>query len=248
MDGRPHNVRETMENTTPFDLNAARARWQQDLAASPAFRGEDLEELASHLRASMQKVKSAGLSEAESFLIASRRLGSAHDLSREFGKLNRGRVWRTRSFWMLAGMLVYSLALDFSSLVSDAIEALSSLFLRNAILLGWISAAGWLAAIALAAFLFHRLATGHLVGITSSMARLLQRRKTAIAVLLGGIIASRVANAGAMILLVKIALRPDTARHFFAIKSYCSLFAEGAFIIVIPIALTKLASEITRAE
>ena len=52
-----------MENRTPFDLNEAIRRWQQNLGASPALNADDLEELASHLRALVQKLQADGLSE-----------------------------------------------------------------------------------------------------------------------------------------------------------------------------------------
>jgi len=77
-----------MENQTPFDLNEAIRRWQQKLSASPAFGADNLEELASHLRASVQKLKATGLSEAEAFQIATRRLGERRALEREFAKVN----------------------------------------------------------------------------------------------------------------------------------------------------------------
>jgi hypothetical protein len=59
-----------MENRTPFDLNEAIRRWQQNLGASPALNADDLEELASHLRALVQKLQADGLSEEEAFLAA----------------------------------------------------------------------------------------------------------------------------------------------------------------------------------
>ena len=79
-----------MENPTPFDLNAAIRRWQQNLATSPAFKADNLEELASHLRASVQKLVATGLSDEEAFLIATRRIGERGLLEREFGKVNLG--------------------------------------------------------------------------------------------------------------------------------------------------------------
>jgi hypothetical protein len=75
-----------MENRTPFNLNEAIRRWQQDLAASPALSADNVEELASHLRASVQSLQADGLSEEESFLAATQRLGEHGALEREFGK------------------------------------------------------------------------------------------------------------------------------------------------------------------
>src|SRR5690349_14090776 len=46
---RPRNLDEIMENPTSFDLNRAVQQWRETLAQSPAFRGENLNELESHL-------------------------------------------------------------------------------------------------------------------------------------------------------------------------------------------------------
>jgi hypothetical protein len=76
-----------MENRTPFDLNEAIRRWQESLAASPALSADNLEELASHLRASVQRLQANGLSEEEAFLAATRHLGERGALEREFAKV-----------------------------------------------------------------------------------------------------------------------------------------------------------------
>ncbi len=73
-----------MENRTPFDLNEAIRRWQCGLGKAPAFCADDLEELASHLRASVQRLKADRLSEEEAFLIAVHRIGAREPLEREF--------------------------------------------------------------------------------------------------------------------------------------------------------------------
>jgi hypothetical protein len=104
-----------MENPSPFDLNEAIRRWQQNLAASPAFGAENLEELASHLCASVQKLKADGHSEEEAFQIAARRLGERGALEREFAKVNPAAPWSwpVISFWTVTGiylfLIVYSL-------------------------------------------------------------------------------------------------------------------------------------------
>jgi len=94
-----------MEDPTPFDLNEAIRRWQQSLGTSSAFNSDDLEELASHLRASVQKLKATGLSEEESFQTALQRIGERRSLEREFGKLNPPLRWSLPllSFWIVGG-------------------------------------------------------------------------------------------------------------------------------------------------
>jgi hypothetical protein len=80
-----------MENPTPFDLNEAIRRWRENLGASPALSVDNLEELASHLRASVQQLQADGLSEEEAFLAATRRLGERGALEREFAKVDMKR-------------------------------------------------------------------------------------------------------------------------------------------------------------
>lgn len=77
-----------METTTPFDLSLAIHRWRQNLAQSPHFKVEDVAELESHIRDSVVTLQGNGLSSEESFLIATRRAGSAESLEPEFAKLN----------------------------------------------------------------------------------------------------------------------------------------------------------------
>jgi hypothetical protein len=89
-----------MENPTPFDLNEAIRRWQINLGASPAFKADNLEELESHLRASVQRLQSKGLSEEEGFLIALRRIGERSLLEREYAKVHPSRAWATAALWM----------------------------------------------------------------------------------------------------------------------------------------------------
>ena len=230
-----------MEDPTPFDVNEAIHRWQQNLAASPAVCADNLEELASHLRASVQRLQATGLSEDEAFLVASRRLGAVDELDREFSKVNRGLVWRARAFWMLAGMLVYLGASDVSSLISNAIMALCSPYLANGFVLGWIGAATWVLVIVLAAFLFYLVAAGRCIGITSATARLLQRRKTAVAVLFCGAVALRAAATGGVMLLVRN-LPPATAGQAFLVRNYSGVIGGLAILMVILVALTRPAS------
>jgi uncharacterized membrane protein YidH (DUF202 family) len=98
-----------MENPTPFNLNEAIRRWQQNLGASPAFCADNLEELASHLRASVRRLKADGFSEEEAFLIAARRIGERGPLEREFAKVNPTVTWSLPVFlfWIVAGMYLF---------------------------------------------------------------------------------------------------------------------------------------------
>src|SRR4051812_40709788 len=103
-----------MENT-PYDLEIAIENWRAELAQSPAFKQENLNELESHLRDSIARLQSAGLSREESFLIATRRIGQGGALEKEFGKMNRKAVWLQRVLWMLIGVQLWHLASGISA-------------------------------------------------------------------------------------------------------------------------------------
>jgi len=83
-----------MENTSQFDLNASLGLWLDRLTQSPHLRNENVAEMEVHVRDSVTKLHSQGLSEEEAFLIAIRRVGSVGKLKTEFGKVNRSpRNW-----------------------------------------------------------------------------------------------------------------------------------------------------------
>ena len=90
-----------METPTAFDLNRAIQSWRENLAASPSFSGENLDELESHLRDSAVTLQSRGLSADEAFLIATRRVGRGGPLAAEFAKVNQPAVWFDRFLWIL---------------------------------------------------------------------------------------------------------------------------------------------------
>lgn len=78
-----------MANVAQFDLNASLSLWLDRLAQSPHVRTENVAEMETHVRDSVTRLQSQGLSEEESFLIAIRRAGSVAKLEPEFAKVNR---------------------------------------------------------------------------------------------------------------------------------------------------------------
>ena len=96
-----------MENVSQFDMNASLGLWLERLAQSPHFRNENVTEMESHVRDSVTKLQSQGLSEEESFLIAIRRVGSVGKLEPEFAKVNRN--------WL--NLIVHGFILVFFSVV-----------------------------------------------------------------------------------------------------------------------------------
>jgi hypothetical protein len=117
MDDRPRHTLKIMENQTSFDLNLAIRRWREDLARSAAFRSENLNELESHLRDSIDGLRTPQLSDEEAFLIASRRIGNAPRLEQEFGKVNGAAVWFDRCLWVLVAVQLWGLISSGSSLL-----------------------------------------------------------------------------------------------------------------------------------
>jgi hypothetical protein len=78
-----------METTTSFNLNIALQHWLERLGQSPQVKAENLKELEFHVRDSVGKLQSKGLSSEESFLIATHRVGTPAQLEPEFAKINR---------------------------------------------------------------------------------------------------------------------------------------------------------------
>ena len=123
---RSRNPCQTMETTTPFDLNRAIQRWRENLAQSPVFQRENLDELEAHLRDAVAALQASGLSAEESFLIGMKRIGANDSLEKEYGKVNGKSVWLDRVLWMLIGIQVWGLASGFIFSIA-----------RNAYAFGW---------------------------------------------------------------------------------------------------------------
>ena len=107
-----------MENTADFDLSSALQRWRESLAKLPSFRPGDLQELESHLHDSILAWQAKGLSAEEAFLIATRRLGTAHCLASEFAKVNPKEVWLDRIMWMVIGVQLLWVLTNVSSVIA----------------------------------------------------------------------------------------------------------------------------------
>jgi hypothetical protein len=103
-----------MEKTTAFDLNQALNCWRSALLSTDVLQHEDLAELEGHMRDAMDDLIGRGLTPEESFLVASRRLGSAPGIAHEYAKVRSWPIWRFRIVWMLLGILGY---LELSGLI-----------------------------------------------------------------------------------------------------------------------------------
>ncbi|RUO63127.1 permease prefix domain 1-containing protein [Pseudidiomarina insulisalsae] len=80
--------------TSSFDMDARIAEWRAFLAKHAAFDSDDHDELESHLRDHIDALTQSGLQQDEAFLIATKRLGRLHDVSREYAEVHSQRLWR----------------------------------------------------------------------------------------------------------------------------------------------------------
>jgi len=113
-----------MENQTTFDLNLAIRRWREDLARSSAMRIENLDELESHLRDSIDRLRAHELSEEEAFLVATLRLGKVQKLEQEFRKVNGSGASLERTLWVfIAVQLWLFVSCSCTTLVSTAMQS-----------------------------------------------------------------------------------------------------------------------------
>lgn len=96
-----------MENSSDVDLEQRISQWRESLSNRPSLRGEDVEELESHLRDSVNHLSESGLSDEEAFLVAARRAGSPSELERQYEAVNPASIWKARALWMITGVLLY---------------------------------------------------------------------------------------------------------------------------------------------
>jgi len=94
-----------METENEFNLSHAVALWRQALLAQAEILPEEIRELESHLRSSMDGLKKLGLREEEAFWLARRRLGPGEKIAVEFAKAKPYRLWQNRLHWLTAGVL-----------------------------------------------------------------------------------------------------------------------------------------------
>jgi hypothetical protein len=132
----PQYALQIMETQTRFDLNAAVAKWLQELAAQPDLTPDVCRELETHLRDTVADLRRRGLSDEESFWLASRRLGRPERLNEEFAKADPANVWRERIFWVMAALLAMNLWSTFCTPMWMPVRFIHTRF--NDVLPGWI--------------------------------------------------------------------------------------------------------------
>jgi hypothetical protein len=94
-----------METENEFNLSNAVALWRQELLTQAEILPEEIRELESHLRSSIDGLKKLGLREDEAFWLARRRLGNGEKIGLEFAKAKPYRLWQNRLHWLTAGVV-----------------------------------------------------------------------------------------------------------------------------------------------
>jgi hypothetical protein len=77
-----------------FDLESQIRKWRQHVQAAGSLGIQDVDELESHLRDTIDELTGRGVSTEEAFIVSIHRMGDAEELKHEFAKVSTERVWR----------------------------------------------------------------------------------------------------------------------------------------------------------
>ena len=77
-----------------FELESQIRKWRGHMRSSGSLGEQDLEELESHLRDSIDDLTSRGVTTEEAFLVSVRRMGDTEALGNEFAKITTESLWR----------------------------------------------------------------------------------------------------------------------------------------------------------
>ena len=77
-----------------FDLESQIQKWRRHVQSTGSLGAQDVEELESHLRDSIDELTGRGVSVEEAFIVSIRRMGDAEALDHEFAKVSTESVWR----------------------------------------------------------------------------------------------------------------------------------------------------------
>ena len=239
-----------------FDLTRRIRQWREGLAQREAFRPTDLDELEGHVRDSVERLASSGLSEEEAFLLALHRLGRADALSVEFSKSNGAIVWSRRLLWMLVGYLVIPLLLAIGVLLAKCSAALGAslgvvgaplAYLDGSVFL--LCLAGW---IGLAATLISSSPSRLRDLADRSLSWLAARRLLAVALVAALLWLARIVVSGSTYFLTQSLARAETMQLLAAQASPLQLLVRlvsvAAFIALILFTRRRLQSRLVTAD
>ena len=77
-----------------FELESQIRKWRRHIQSAGSLGAQDVEELESHLRDSIDELTGRGVSVEEAFILSVRRMGDAEALHHEFAKIPTENVWR----------------------------------------------------------------------------------------------------------------------------------------------------------
>jgi len=77
-----------------FDLESQIRKWRTHVQSTGSLGAQDVEELESHLRDSIDELTGRGVSVEEAFIVSIHRMGDAEALHDEFAKVSTENVWR----------------------------------------------------------------------------------------------------------------------------------------------------------
>lgn len=92
-----------------FELERSIQNWKQAFPPGSSIGEEGVQEVEAHLRDSIERLQSIGLSDREAFAVGAHRLGVTADLESEFAKNRPVSAWRSRLAWMFSGYIAVSL-------------------------------------------------------------------------------------------------------------------------------------------
>ena len=75
-------------------LEAQIGQWRGYVERHRVISAEDADEMEDHLRSQISDLSAAGLMEDEAFLVAVKRMGNVHSISREFAQEHSDRLWK----------------------------------------------------------------------------------------------------------------------------------------------------------
>jgi hypothetical protein len=128
-----------MENRTELSIAESINNWKHQLLEKSNFTQDNINELESHLLDEIQALRKIGLNEEESFLVASKRIGTIEHLTSEFSKINRKVYLRNRILLVLKGMLAFIGFMAITELVTNTSVLIAGKLGLNNNQLNWLS-------------------------------------------------------------------------------------------------------------
>ena len=128
-----------MENRTEFNLDKSITIWKSQLSKNSNFTGDNINELESHLLDEIQGLNEIGLNNEESFLVASKRIGTVEQLTIEFSKVNRKVYFRSRILPFLKGILAFIAFMTVTELLTNTSVLIGNKLELNGNQFNWLS-------------------------------------------------------------------------------------------------------------